>query len=267
MKKLRILLAILLVACLCACGDKTPDDSTEDTAPTSKTIYLHSSVTQEYSTSSSRTEYVYDDQDTITHIVIYSGEEEVDRYSVECDENGNAIRWTNGETTMECSYDDRGRTLGTTVFMNGSQVSATAYIWEGDLRTGITSTGEGFESRHTFTYDEAGHLIRQDIYTNGDLAGYSICFNDDQGRINKAASYLPDGSTGSTITYTYGDDTETRTTTQPDGTVTQTTVLTYDDNGNLATSVTCDGEGNMISKEIHEWRAVTVPIDCPRAPI
>lgn len=270
MKKfLVLLLALWAVLILAACGNKAPEESTDpsDTAPATKTVYLHSSVTQEHGSSVSRTEYVFDDNDRITHIVIYSGDKEVDRYDVENDENGNAIRWTNGETTMECSYDDRGRTLGTTVSMNGSLVSSTAYLWEGELRTGITTSGESFESRHSFTYDEAGHLIRQDIYNNGQPAGYSICSNDEQGRIAQATSYLPDGSVASVITYTYAEGTESRTTTLADGTVTQKTVLTYDENGNLSTSVSYDGEGNVKSKETHTWRAITVPIDCPRAPI
>jgi hypothetical protein len=82
-----------------------------------------------------------------------------------------------------------------------------------------------------------------------------------------ATAYLPDGSAASQITYVYGDVTETRTTTLADGTVTQIVVLTYDENGNLATSVTRDGAGSVIEKQTHLWRAVTVPIDCPRAPI
>lgn len=270
MKRIFLLFTALSAAlCLCACDTQSPEDTTAptETEPTTKTVYLHSSVTQEHGATSNRTEYVYNDEDLLTHIVIYANDEEVDRYTVETDENGNAIRWTNGETTMQCSYDDRGHPLGTAVSMNGNAVSATTYQWEGDLRVAIVSTGEGFESRHTFTYDEAGHLIRQDIYVGGELTGYTICTNDDSGKILKASSYLPDGSASTIITYDYGDGTQTRTTTLPDGTVTQKIVMTYDENGNLATSVTYDGEGEILSKDIHVWRAVTVPIDCPRAPI
>ena len=68
-------------------------------------------------------------------------------------------------------------------------------------------------------------------------------------------------------TVSNAEGTESRTTTLADGTVTQKTVLTYDENGNLSTSVSYDGEGNVKSKETHTWRAITVPIDCPRAPI
>lgn len=269
MKKISaFLLALCTVLCLTACNNPDqPDNTDETTVPTTKTVYLHSSVTQEYGSSVTRTEYQFDEKDILTDIVIYSGDEETDRYRVQCDENGNATRWSNEETTMECRYDDRGRTLGTTVSMNGAVVSSTTYIWEGDLRTGVTSSGEGFESRHTFTYDEAGHLIRQDIYTNGELTGYSICTNDENGRIVQAINYLSDGSEGSAIRYTYSDSTETRTTTLPDGTVTQKIVLAYDETGNLSTSTTYDGEGSIVSKETHVWRAVEVPIDCPRAPI
>lgn len=268
MKKLLALGLALGALCLAACNANSPDDTTVPTDdPNTKTVYLHSSVTQEHGSAVNRTEYVFNDEDRITDIVIYSGEKEVDRYTVESDENGNAVKWYNDETTMQCSYDSQGHTLGTTVFMDGVQVSATSYVWEGDLRTGVVSSGENFESRHTFTYDEAGHLIRQDIYTNGELTGYSICTNDDEGKLLEAVSYLPDGSIGSTITYTYGEGTETRTTTLPDGTVAQKVVLQYDEHGNLSTSTTYDGKNTIISKETHVWRAVEVPQDCPRAPI
>jgi hypothetical protein len=265
---LTFLLALWAAASFAACGQQ-PDETTSATndAPATKTIYVHSSVTQEFGSSVTRTEYAYDDENRISNIVVYTNDVEAERYNVESNADGNAVRWTNGETTMESSYDDLGRTLGTVVYMNGTVVSSTAYIWEGNLRTGVISSGEGFESRHNFIYDEAGHLIRQDIYTNGELTGYSICTNDENGRILHATSYLPDGSENYTITYTYGDDTETRTTSLPDGTVSQKTIVTYDENGNLSTSVSYNGEGTITSKETHAWRAIIVPIDSPRAPI
>ena len=52
---------------------------------------------------------------------------------------------------------------------------------------------------------------------------------------------------------------------QPDGTVTQKTVITYDDQGNLLSTVIYDGSDTLISSETHTWKAIQVPIDCPRA--
>lgn len=270
MKRIFLYLAAALCClCLTACQTDTPPETTApiQSVPTTKTVYLHTSVTQEHGASVTRTEYVYDEADRLTHIVTYANDQETSRYQVQCDENGNAIRWSSGNTAMQCSYDAEGHTLGTSVLMDGRTVSATTYEWTDGLRTAIISTGKDFESRHSFTYDEAGHLVRQDIYTNGELTGYTVCTNDEQGRVVNATAYLPDGSAASQITYVYGDVTETRTTTLADGTVTQIVVLTYDENGNLATSVTRDGAGSVIEKQTHLWRAVTVPIDCPRAPI
>ena len=79
--------------------------------------------------------------------------------------------------------------------------------------------------------------------------------------------YQPDGTLLYANTYTWEGTTQTITSALPDGTINQTAVLTYDEHGNLLTQELYDSDNTLVSKEIHTWKAVEVPIDCPRASV
>lgn len=279
MKKVfTLLLAICAVASLAACS-KSPDptvNSTGDSAPTeppTKTIYVHTSICQESVAAVSLTEYVYDEKDHVCEVVQYSNDQETLRYSVECDKNGNYSKWTcvteGSDTVIEYSYDDQGHCLGSDHYQNGELISSTEYVWTGELRTSITvkSIQQAMNNRSQITYDENGNMIRQDLYVNEQLSSYYICTYDDEGRITRAVTYHPDGSVNYTTDYTYEGSTETRLNTQANGTVTRKTVITYDENGNLSSSVNYDGQGNLLSTETHSWKAIEIPVDCPRTSV
>lgn len=272
MKKLLILLLSLTVLLsFCACGREPANTPTEPTQPPTKTVYVHSSITQSNGSTISRTEYVYDASDCLTAVVVYTGDTESRRYSVTCDENGNPIRWVatvdGTESATEYTYDDQGRSLGTYIYTDGQLVTSTEYTWGDGQRVSVTAKAppQNYESRSEYTYNENGHLIRQDLYANGQLSSYSVCTCDETGRPLRIDSYTVDGVHTGATTYSYDGNTETRTFQDDSCAFTQTVTLTYDNHGNLLTSTTCDSEGNVLSTETHTWKAVEVPIDCPRA--
>lgn len=270
MKKLTMLLICLLLLNMTACKDNT--DSTEPTDSTqsqTKTVYVHSSITQEYGSTVNRTEYLFDLQNHVNQVVIYTNGEETKRHGVLCDENGNYIKWISDGSVTEYSYDDQGNSLGMSLYINDVLISSTVYTWENGLRTSVTTTMEtqGMTQRILMTYDSSGRLLRQDTYTADTLSSYSIYATDENGQVSSVALYQPDGTLISTNTYVRTSTMETITSTLPDGTVNQTAVLTYDQYGNLLTQEIFDRNGQLISKETHTWKAVTVPIDCPRASV
>jgi YD repeat-containing protein len=253
-----------------ACGENT--DTTPSTAPTqppTKTVYVHASITQEYGSTTNRTEYLFDLENHVNQVVIYTNGEETKRHGVLCDENGNYVKWISDGSVTEYSYDDQGNSLGMSLYINDVLISTTAYTWENGLRTSVTTTMEtqGMTQRILMTYDSSGRLLRQDTYTADTLSSYSIYATDENGQVSSVALYQPDGTLISTSTYVRTSTMETITSTLPDGTVNQTAVLTYDQHGNLLTQEIFDRNGQSISKETHTWREVIVPIDCPRASV
>lgn len=276
MKPLALLLAALLCCGLCACST-TPEPTTQPTVPTTlpppthKTIYVHTAVTQSSATLEARTEFLYNENDHLKEVVQYSGTNQTLRYQVECDENGNFITWNCAtdklDLTIRYSYDHQGRSLGTAHYQNGEMMTATTYTWEGDNRTGVyvMMPSQNRDQATEYTYNAQGVLVRQDVYADGDLVRYGICTSDEENRTTVVAFYLPNGTPESTTTIVYEGLTQTHTMTQADGRLSQRTVITYDGHGNLLSTVIYDGEGNQLSSETHTWKAIQVPIDCPRA--
>lgn len=270
MKKSAFLLVFLFLLGMTACKkNPSPNDNTLSTQPETKTVYVHTSITQEYGTSVNRTEYLFDEQDHVSQVVVYTNDVETKRHNVTCDENGNYIKWISDGSVTEYSYDDQGHSLGMSLYINDELISSTQYTWENNLRTSITTKMEtqGMTQRILMTYDHNGRLLRQDTYTADTLSSYSIYATDEEGRPTVITIYQPDGTLLSTSTYTREGLAETITSTLPDGTVNQIAVLTYDANGNLLTQEIYDGNNTLISKETHTWKAVVVPFDCPRASV
>jgi YD repeat-containing protein len=270
MKKLIALLACFFLLALTACGENpTATEATAPTQPQTKTVYVHASMTQEYGSTVNRTEYLFDQQDHVTEVVVYTNDTETKRHSVQCDANGNYTKWISDGSVMEYSYDDQGHSLGMSLYINDVLISSTAYTWENGLRTSVTTKMEaqGMTQRILMTYDGSGRLLRQDTYTADTLSGYSIYATDADGNITTVTLYQPDGTLLSTSTYRRTSTMETITSTLPDGTINQTAMLTYDQHGNLLTQEIFDGNGQSISKETHTWKAVVVPFNCPRASV
>ena len=273
MKKLLPLL-LTLAMMFSGCGQEPVETEPTSNQPETKTVYVHTSITRTDSSATYRTEYLYNDQDLLTDVVITNEEgEETQRYQVTCDENGNPMEWKTAlegvESSIAYRFDEHGHTLGTYAYSGDTLVTSTEYTWSGDLRISNTvkAATQGFEQRIEYTYDEHNRLIRQDQYVDGTLSAYAICTCDDQGRLLISQGYDLEGNPSSTITCTYEDNTETRVTTLSTGSVLQTQVLTYDEAGNLLSNTLKDGEGKLLSTETHTWKPVEVPADSPRASI
>lgn len=275
MKKLiSLLLAAALLLSGCGADAEPTEPSTEPTEAKTKTVYVHSSITRTDSLATNHTEYVYRDNGTLSDVIVTDeAGEEVQRYRVNCDENGNPLDWiatTDGATSsIRYSFDQQGHTLGTYVYNNNEPVTSTESTWSGDLRISSTvkAHAQNYEQRIEYTYDENNRLIRQDIYVDGQLTSYSICTCDEEGRLLTSQSYDLEGNENGTITCTYEGTTETRVTTDGSGTVMQTQVRTYDEHGNLQSNTITDGKGKLNIKEEHVWKPIEVPIDSPRASI
>ena len=270
---LSFLTAAVVLLSLSACEPEAENNTTQpSTAPSNtRTVYVHTSVTKTSPTINARTEYLYDENDRLKEVVQYSGTSMTRRYNVECDENGNFTLWRCTVDTMELSiryaYDSEGRSLGYSNYQDDMLISSTEYQWEDGLRTAIISVmpAQNRESRSEFTYNSLGYLVRQDSFVDGALVRYGICTVDEQGRVTDTSFYRPNGTAESAVTCVFDGLTETRTATAPDGTVTKKTVITYDEHGNLLSSVEYDGQGNLLVSESHAWKAIEVPLDCPRA--
>ena len=267
MKKIFSLLCVLL--CLTGCaGNTPPQETTTPTDPLHKTVYVHASITQEFGASVSKTEFLFDDKDHVKEVVVYTNGTESKRHSVECDENGNYVRWVSEDSVMEYDYDELGHSLGMSMYIGGALVSSTQYTWENGLRTSVTTTmnTQNMTQKTVMTYNGAGHLLRQDSYLGDTLHSYSIYATDAQGRTLSITAYQPDGELLYQQNSVWNGNTQTTTTTQ-DGSVVQTSIMAYDDNGNLLTHTVYNADNELVSKETHTWKALQVDLDSPRASV
>lgn len=269
MKKLICaLIAFAVTLSFSACTPVQPADTTP-TEPPYQTVYVHSSITQEFGSNVSRTEYLFDQQDRVTEVVVYTNGTETKRHSVTCDENGNYIRWTSDGSDMTYTYDEEGHMLSMTMHIGNSLASSTTYTWENGLRTCVTTSmaGQNMTQRVQTVYDTDGHLLRQDSYLADTLVSYCMYSCDSTGRVLNMTTYQPDGTVLSVSAHSWEGNTQTIVTTDMQDIVTQTATLTYDEAGNLLTHEVYNGENTLISKETHTWKAIQVAPDCPRASV
>lgn len=246
-----------------------PSDPPDPPEPPTKIVYVHSSLTQEVGSTVSRTEYLFDGEDRVAEVVVYTNNVETKRHSVQCDEHGNYIRWISDSSVMEYAYDGEGHSLGMTMYVDGKLVSSTTYTWENGLRTSATTqtSAQNMTQKVLMTYNASGHLLRQDSYTADELTSYSAYTTDAAGIIQFMTTYHPDGKLHSRSTYRWENRTQIITVTDAAGAMIQIDASTYDEHGNLLSREVYDAGNNLISKETHTWRAVRVPLDCPRASV
>lgn len=271
MKKISAILTCLAaLLCLSACDN--PDTHPTEPVPTqplTKTVYVHTSITQEFGNNVNRTDYLFDEQDWVNQVVVYTNDVETKRYSVTCDSNGNYTQLLSDGSVTKFTYDDQGHSLGIYSYINDSLVSSTEHTWEGDLRTSITIkiAAQNTAQRVLMTYDSSGRLLRQDNYYADALGNYTIFNYGEDGRVSGMTVYQPDGTLSSSSTCAWEGNTETIVHTLPDGTISQIAILTHDEHGNLLCQELYTSKKVLISRETHTWKAIEVPIDCPRASV
>lgn len=266
MKRLLCLLAAALL--LTGCTGKNPAEP-EETEPTVKTVYVHSSISYSSGGVNSRTDYIYNEEDLLTDVIVSDGAgAQLQRYLVTCDENGNPTEWTSAaDTTVSYTYDAQGRTLRTETYTGETLMTSTEYTWSGDLRISTTVKTSSQDQRIEYTYDGNDALIRQDAYEGGQLSRYMLLTNGEDGKPLNASLYDVEGNLLSTTTYAYEVGKETATTADAEGKVSVINIKTYDTHGNLLSDEFLDSAGVTLSAELHEWKAVEVPVDVPRASV
>ena len=225
-----------------------------------KTVYLRTSTTLAAGDTVTRTEYVFDDEDRVCQVLVYTGDAQTGSYQVECDGYGNYIRWTGDGPESRYTYDDRGHLLSYGTYVDDVQIASTEYTWEDDRRTCVVRRMQGTEYRTDLIYDREGRLIRQDDHCDGILLDYSIYILGEDGRPTKLDTYHTDGTLSQTLVYRY--DGNTVTATGDDGSVTE---QIFDDDGNLLSQTEYAADGTVTQRQTHTWKAIRVPHDCPRA--
>ena len=273
-KRILCSLCAALLLCLLGCDSNTPDPKPSSTVPkNTKTVFVHTSITQNSANMDARTEYIYDENDLLKEVIQYSGTIQTRLYQVENDENGNFTRWhcTVGSTdlTIDYEYDAEGHSTATAYYQNGELMTSLRYTYEEGFRTAMISTmpAQNSESRTEYIYNSQGAMVRQDQFVNGSLSRYGICSTDEQQRLVKIAFYLPSGTPDATAVYTYDGLTQTCVLIDGISTVLSKTVTTYDEFGNLLQVQAFDASGALVSTETHTWKAIEVPLDCPRASV
>lgn len=264
----RLLCLLVLALLLTGCTGKTPEEPVE-TQPLTKTVYVHKSISRTQNGTTSCTEYLYNEENLLTDVVISNGEGGVlQHYLVSCDENGNPTEWSAAEgSSVLYTYDAQGRTLRTDTYTGEVWMTSTEYTWSGDLRVSVTVKTPSQDQRTEYTYDDKGNLIRQDIYAGGVPESYGLFTLNEEGKPALCSTFTSEGNSVGEITYEYDGTTEKRTTADVHGTMLQTQILTYDDHGNLLQSDLVDYGGAVVSSEVHEWIPIEVPVDSPRAGI
>lgn len=266
---------LALVVLLSGCAKDTPaptdtssvTDSATSDIPMTKTVYIRTCHTLTSGDSLTRTDYLLDENDLVSQVVIYTNDTETMRYDVECDENGNYIRWIGEHITSTFHYDAEGRPLGKSIYTGEVLISSTEYTWENGNQVGVSDSNGTQEQRTAWFYNESGQKVREELYQNGVLVNYSQITSGEDGRPVSQDVYLADGTLYSTVSYVYDGLSCTATTTLTDGTVEQKTAYTYDEYGNLLSTTVYDGAGQMISQIVDTWKSIEVPADSLRASI
>ena len=269
-----ILILLLLLGLLSGCAkdaSELPSSTTDSVAtpdgPQTRTVYVRTSHTLTSGDSVTRTDYLLDEDNQVYQVVIYSDDTETMRYDVECDENGNYVRWIGEHITSTFHYDEQGRPLGKEIYTGELLISSTQYTWDNGNQVGLSDTNGTQEQRTAWFYNEAGQKVREELYQNGVLVNYSQITPTEDGRPLSQDVYLADGTLYSTVHFIYDGLNCTATTTLTDGTLEQRTTYTYDEYGNLLSTTVYNADGELVSQIVDTWMAIEVPADSLRASI
>ena len=267
-----ILLALGLLLAGCAGNAPAPTDPPEadPTEPQMKMVWVRTSQTTQTQGLTNRTELIYDANDRVTEAAVFVNEAETARYTVECDENGNFIRWTSHEEVQEYVYDAAGNLLRYETFKNGDLATGYTFTYDAAgnrISQELRIQRLGVAQRTDYLYDDQGRNIRQEVYLDGKLTRTADCVCDDQGRILTMEGRAADGTLEHITEYAYEGGVETRVSRTPEGEVIQTILIIRDSWDNIIRTESYSGTGALLVTEITAWKLIAVPADCPRASI
>ena len=273
MKRILLIFAALCLI-LAGCGGKQPEPTaptvTEPTEPQMKTVWVRTSQTSETRGRTSRTELIYGENDRVTEAAVWVNDTETLRYAVECDENGNFIRWTSHEEVQEYTYDDQGRLLTYNCYTGETLTTGYEFTYDASgnrTRVRLHMDRLGVVQQTDYIYDEKGQNIRQEVYLGDELSRYSDCVCDEEGRLLTLTTYTADGKPDLITDYTYEGTVETQVSRNANGELIQTIVITRDTWGNIVRTESYSAAGVLLVTETTAWKAIAVPIDCPRASV
>ena len=264
-----LLTALLLTGCH---GDKTVPTQPTDTVNQNqnnqlKTVYIRTSETLTSGSNVTRTDYLLGENNQVSQVVIYTNDAQTQCYDVQCDENGNYVQWVSDDIRITYAYDQMGRPLGSTCYHGETVTSSVKQIWGGENLAELVVRNGSQETRTVYTYNDAGLKIREELYLEGVLCGYSQLVHDDQGAVLTQTIYNANGTEDKSIHYVHEGNTSTATTVKPDGTVERKTVEVYDDHGNLTRTTEYDGQDRLLTEKTATWTPIQVPITIPRASV
>lgn len=272
MKKTAIVL--LTLAMLLSGCNRDEGTTPQPTAPVEqnqnaqmKTVYIRTGETRITGDSETRTDYLLDDENRVCQVVMYTNGQQTQHYDVQCDENGNYIKWVSEDISSTYTYDQLGRSLGHTCYHGDTVTSSVKRIWAGQQLGELIVRNGAQETRTVYTYNDEGHKIREELYQDGVLFSYSQLSVDSDGLVTTQRVYQADGTQSATVSYAYEDKTVTATTTDPEGNVRQRKVEVYDEHNNLLETALYDPDGQLLSKETTTWTPIQVPVSVQRASI
>ena len=282
-----LLLALGLLFSLAACGEPEPSGTkkpqsekpnndkfgTTVTQPTSpvktKTIYA---ITQQTFTgfqgeqvvAARETTYVYDDAGRITKVIMVQNGV-TQEYAAETDEHGrlSTMKYTHegSEYVFAYTYDEAGRKLSLTLSQDGRvvQIQSFTYDAQGRETSNQLLVPDMLDQRREYVYEQ-DRLVKEMLYENGELRQYEQYYYDDQGRIFKSETRMPNDSVYATWDYTYSED--GLTTTKTCERYKLTTVAVRDAHGNVIRTEQIDVGGSSVTE--YTYIAIEIPEDTPR---
>ena len=228
---------------------------------------MHSS-TYQYDDNENLIEYVYSDGDGSDSRVTYEYDEnnhplrKHEWYGVieiECDENGNAIKFTKDDgEEIERTYDASGRLLVEVIkYSEGDLVTTIEYDSMGRpiKRTSDADYSDG-PTVTTWQYDERGNLLKEDrVQSNGISRTYTYEY-DAMGNCTKYASYYSLWDSFVIYTFQYdenGNMTEERR--EDEKGLDYTEAYEYDESGNCIKETHTDHKGGSTTVRLYEYDA------------
>lgn len=155
----------------------------------------------------------------------------------------------------ESEYDDKGTLLTFTQYIDGAEISRVEYSYTDNSVIGtITQDGETSTMKQVYEKDEAGNIIRTEMYMDDEL--YSVtertydekgnCLTNVQntiadGRIYTTSYAYDENGNQTSVAYDYGEGVGTY------------TANIYDYDNRLAASYIKDLNGILTSTEKHSW--------------
>ncbi len=204
-------------------------------------------------TSSTTTEFHYDEKGFLCEMVAFANGEEVSRSAVLCDDQGNPIRETSvsgGVTTVtesQLTYSEAGELIQktSTVTVDGTVTDVREYHYKGEGKLAEAKFYRGGEtepySYNRYEYNDQGQEVLQIVGSAGS-EGRMEAEYDAQGRKVRAVQKNSQGEILVTVDYAYEEEGKVvQTNTYPDGRVLTVIQLEYEEGSTNIAETYMDG--------------------------